>query len=95
MGVLFIKSMALAEEVYMAMQARCYTGEAVYFRQFQLHKGDWAWLVGLLIFIGFAVMGKFWLGKRLVFELAGFLLPTIQVSPCSRILALPLSLGRK
>ncbi len=61
-GVLFIKSMALAEEVYMAMQARCYTGEAVYFRQFQLHKGDWAWLVGLLIFIGFAVMGEVLVG---------------------------------
>ena len=62
MGVLFIKSMALAGEVNMAMQARCYTGEAVTAHVFRLQKKDWTYLAMLLVFIGVAVMGEVMVG---------------------------------
>jgi len=62
MGVLFIKSMALAEEVNLAMQARCYTGEAVTAHVFRLQKKDWACLAVLLVFTVVAVMGEVMVG---------------------------------
>ena len=61
-GALFIKSVALADEVYLAMQARGYTGQAVSARAMYLKNGDLAWLAGVLVLVGAAITGEFLLG---------------------------------
>ncbi|NPV26607.1 MAG: cobalt ECF transporter T component CbiQ [Firmicutes bacterium] len=57
-GALFAKSMVLSDEVYMAMSARGYTGEAVSIGQVQLKRLDLNWIGFLLIIVLITIMGE-------------------------------------
>jgi cobalt/nickel transport system permease protein len=56
-GALFARSMAVSEEVYQAMTARCYTGEAVIADNMKLSKIDLAASLIVIIIIVSALMG--------------------------------------
>ncbi|MGI6487310.1 MAG: cobalt ECF transporter T component CbiQ [Syntrophomonadaceae bacterium] len=54
LGALFIKSMTLSEEVYLAMTARGYTGEAVTGGKMAIRRLDVAWIL-MIVMISFTV----------------------------------------
>ncbi len=61
-AALFARSMAVSEEVYQAMTARCYTGEAVTADNMKLGRFDLAAIVLVIIIITSAVMGGPYIG---------------------------------
>ncbi|HCF71823.1 MAG TPA: cobalt ECF transporter T component CbiQ [Syntrophomonas sp.] len=61
-AALFARSMAVSEEVYQAMTARCYTGEAVIADNMKLGRFDLAAIVLVIIIITSAVMGGPYIG---------------------------------
>ena len=54
-GVLLGKSMQLSGDVYMAMQARGFRGEAYVLDEFEMRRRDWSWLA-LFLALGAAAM---------------------------------------
>lgn len=62
-AVLFAKSMILSEEVYMAMTARGYTGEAVAAEDFSWARTDWLWSLAVIVLIMVLWMGEYWIGR--------------------------------
>ena len=61
-AALFARSMAVSEEVYQAMTARCYTGEAVIADNMKLGRFDLAAIVLVVIIITSALMGGPYVG---------------------------------
>lgn len=53
-GALFIRSLTLSEEVYMAMSARCYTGEVAAREKYRIGRLDIAW-ISIIALISIAV----------------------------------------
>jgi len=62
MGVLFAKSVSLADEVFMAMAARGYTGEAVALKRFAITSLDMIWLAVILLFLAGLWYGGLYFG---------------------------------
>jgi cobalt/nickel transport system permease protein len=60
-GALFGRSMALVDEVYMAMSARCYTGQAVTEEPLKIGRLDMAWMALLLIVLLTTVAGEWFI----------------------------------
>ncbi|MGE5416403.1 MAG: cobalt ECF transporter T component CbiQ [Acidobacteriota bacterium] len=58
-AALFAKSMATADEVYLAMNARCYTGEAVSIDENKMHMIDWLWADAMLIMLACVIGGMY------------------------------------
>jgi len=58
-GVLFAKSYALSDEVYLAMQSRGFRGEAQVMETLRWRGADWMWLA---VFVGVAVAAT-WIGS--------------------------------
>lgn len=61
-GVLFAKSINLADEVFMAMVARGYTGEAVAVKRFAMNSTDVIWLAVILLFLAGLWYGGLYFG---------------------------------
>lgn len=61
-AALFARSMAVSEEVYQAMTARCYTGEAVIADNMKLGRLDLAAIMLVIIIITSALMGGPYIG---------------------------------
>ena len=61
LGALFIKSMTLSEEVYLAMTARGYTGEAVAGGKMEIRRLDVAWILMILMISFTAATGGMYL----------------------------------
>ena len=59
MGVLFSKSYALSDDVYLAMQSRGFRGEAQGMDAMEWRSADWAWLFA---FVAVAA-GAIWIGR--------------------------------
>jgi energy-coupling factor transporter transmembrane protein EcfT len=57
-GVLLSKTMQLSGDVYMAMQARGFRGEAYVLDEFEMRPRDWSWLA-LFLALGAAAI---WVG---------------------------------
>jgi len=58
-GALFLKSMALSDEVFMAMTARGYTGEIVMLDDFCLTRVDYLWIIAVLFFVMLCCVAEF------------------------------------
>ncbi|MGE5405139.1 MAG: cobalt ECF transporter T component CbiQ [Candidatus Saccharibacteria bacterium] len=58
-AALFAKSMATADEVYLAMTARCYTGEAVSISENKMRMIDWLWADAMLIMMAIVIGGMY------------------------------------
>lgn len=61
-AVLFAKSMILSEEVYLAMTARCYTGEAVAAQDFVWDRMDTLWTLIIVVIIVALYAGELLIG---------------------------------
>jgi cobalt/nickel transport system permease protein len=58
-GTLLNKSLFLSSEVYLAMQARGYRGRTRILGEFQMHRIDWLWGMGILSIAALAI----WMGR--------------------------------
>ncbi|MDD3269150.1 MAG: cobalt ECF transporter T component CbiQ [Syntrophomonadaceae bacterium] len=62
LAALFVRSMSLSDEVYQAMTARCYTGEAVYAGDMRWRRLDIISLFVIIALVSMVVIGEFVLG---------------------------------
>jgi cobalt/nickel transport system permease protein len=58
-GTLLTKSLDLSGDVYLAMQARGYRGQASSLRTFHIRPTDWFWTAGIIL----VAAAAFWLGR--------------------------------
>lgn len=62
LAALFVRSMALSDEIYQAMTARCYTGEAVYAGEMSWRRVDMVSLFVIIAIVFIAVIGELLVG---------------------------------
>ncbi|MEN6326679.1 MAG: cobalt ECF transporter T component CbiQ [Syntrophomonas sp.] len=62
LAALFVRSMALSDEVYQAMTARCYTGEAVYAGEMNWRRVDMVSLFVIIAIVFIAAIGELLFG---------------------------------